>query len=65
MGKALDHEMALAHLCVPGLGLRVHTDIKTFHPTDSGDLHVLRFEHIIASLLAPQRRYASPAWHIV
>ena len=29
------------------------------------NLHVLLFEHLITSLLTPQLRYASPAWHEV
>ena len=36
VGKALDHEKALALLCVPELKFRMHTQFRLFHPTTSG-----------------------------
>lgn len=67
VGKALDHEKALALLCISELGICVHVRLRLFIPTGVSfcDLHVLRFDHLITSLLAPQRRYASSAWHEV
>ncbi len=64
VGKTPDHGRVLALLCVPGLGACLHKRLNIFIPTALVlDLPVLRFEHLITSLLAPQRRYASPAWH--
>lgn len=64
MGKTHVHKKVLALLCVTGLGFCVHIHFKFSSLTALVfDLLMLRLEHLITSLLAPQRRYAFSAWH--